>query len=96
MTATLDDHLELTAQEQQEATALLSSVIEHWGALKSTGIEALRISFLQRAGKLMHTEKGWQLVAEQKSFDILMQSLPWAIGRIKTPWMEEWLLTDWT
>jgi hypothetical protein len=75
---------------------LLSSVIEHWAALKNTGIEALRISFLQRAGKLMRTEKGWQLVAEQKSFDILMQSLPWAIGRIKTPWMQEWLLTDWT
>lgn len=96
MRATLDDQLELTAREQEEATALLSAVIEHWGALKSTGIEALRISFLQRAGKLMHTEKGWHLVTEQKSFDILMQSLPWGIGRIKTPWMEEWLLTDWT
>ncbi len=95
MTATLDDHLTLTAQEQQEATALLSSVIEHWGALKNTGFEALRISFLQRAGKLTHAEMGWQLVAEQKTFDILMQSLPWAIGRIKTPWMQEWLLTDW-
>jgi len=95
MAATLDDQLELTAQEQQEATVLLSSVIENWGALKNTGIEALRISFLQRAGKLTHTEKGWQLIAEQKSFDILMQSLPWAISRIKTPWMEEWLLTDW-
>lgn len=95
LSATLDNQLELTETEKTEAMQLLSSVIEHWGALKNTGAEALRASFLQRAGKLSHTEKGWQLQAEQKTFDILMQSIPWTISRIKTPWMQEWLLTDW-
>ena len=95
LSATLDDRLATTATERREAAALLTSVIEYWSTLKRTGIDALRVSFLQRAGKLTQTEKGWQLLAEQKSFDILMQSVPWTIGRIKTPWMEEWLLTDW-
>lgn len=95
LTATLDDQLETTATEKREAAALLTSVIEHWSALKKTSIDALRVTFLQRAGKLTQTEKGWQLQVEQKSFDILVQSIPWTIGRIKTPWMQEWLLTDW-
>lgn len=95
LAATLDDELAVTEQEQAEAMALLASVIAHWGALKNTSRDALRVAFLQRAGKLTRNEKGWQLVAEQKPFDILLQSIPWTIGRIKTPWMEEWLLTDW-
>jgi hypothetical protein len=95
LSSTLDDELVLTGSEKEESISLLNAVIANWGALKNTGIDALRVSFLQRAGKLMHTERGWQLLVAQKSYDILMQSLPWTISRIKTPWMEEWLLVDW-
>jgi hypothetical protein len=92
---TLDNKLVLTDLERAEAESLLLSVIEHWRVLKNTGISALQATFLQRAGKLTSTEKGWHLLVEQQSFDVLVQSIPWTISRIKTPWMEDGLLVDW-
>jgi hypothetical protein len=92
---TLDNKLELTTAEKEEAEKLLLSVLEHWSVLKNTSIPGLQQTFLQRSGKLSHTESGWQLQVEQKVVDVLMQSIPWTIGRIKTPWMQEGLIVDW-
>ena len=92
---TLDNKLVLTDLEKAEAESLLLSVIEHWRALKNTRVSTLQASFLQRPGKLTSTEKGWHLLVEQQPFDVLVQSIPWTIGRIKTPWMEDGLLVDW-
>ena len=92
---TLDNKLVLTELEKAEAESLLLSVIEHWRALKNTRVSTLQASFLQRPGKLTSTEKGWHLLVEQQAFDVLVQSIPWTISRIKTPWMENGLLVDW-
>lgn len=87
--------IELSQQEIDESTKLLQSVINYWPPLKKTSIEGLRNTFLQRKGKLIQTENGWQLTVEQKTVDILIDKLPWGFSTIKLPWMHALLNVDW-
>lgn len=87
---------ELSPSQKSEADDMLRSVIEHWKVLGNTSVEGLRCSFLQREGKITRLEKGaWQLMVQQEGYDMLLQQLPWSIGIIRLPWMEQNLITHW-
>ena len=87
--------MELTAEEEEEATALLTAVIRHWDALGDTSIDGLRGTFLVRPGKLTQRGLDSVLLVEGRSFDILLDRLPWGIGMIQLPWMEKMLWVEW-
>lgn len=80
---------------REEAEAVLQSVINYWNVLKTTSIQGLRSSFLQRSGLLHKTENGWSLQVEHQSFDMLLEHLPWSISIIKLSWMKQPLYTEW-
>jgi hypothetical protein len=79
-----------------ECDVLLMELIKHWDVLKNTSIAGLREGFLQRRGKLSRVDDGWLLQVEQKAIDVLLNHLPWGIGIIKLPWMNEMLVVEWT
>jgi hypothetical protein len=86
----------LTNKEKDEASALLQAVIRHWGALGNTSPDGLRGTYLIRPGKLSLRDNGeWLLQVESKSFDILLEELPWGIRMIKLPWMARLLSVQW-
>lgn len=86
----------ISRKEKETCKDLLSAVIEHWKVLKGTSTEALRETFLQRAGKLSVSETHPpELWVEEKGVDILLESLPWGTGMIRSPWMEEFLMVYW-
>ncbi len=85
----------LTANDIEEAEALLQSAVEHWSALKNTSIQGLRSSFIERQGLLREEESGWKLNVERRPHDILMDQLPWSIGIIKLPWMQKAIFSEW-
>lgn len=85
----------ITAQQKKEVQELLQSVVAHWSILKNTSPEGLQQSFLQRNGKLILTNDQWLLQVEQKSYDMLLQQLPWNINMIRLPWMKNMLRTEW-
>lgn len=87
---------ELTTEIKSECDHLLLQVIKHWSALKNTGIESFRETFLKRNGKLSRIDNGWLLQVEHRGVDILLSHLPWGIGIIKTPLMEDLLYVEWT
>lgn len=96
LTLPIQSDLSLTDDEKAEAIALLTAVIGHWDALKNTGVDGLRGTFLLRPGKISLREDGdWQLQVEGKAYDILLEQLPWGIGMIKLPWMQRMLWVDW-
>ena len=74
---------------------MISEVIGYWPQLKNTGTEAFRETFLQRNGKLNITDNGWLLQVEQKTVDVLLDSLQWGIGVVRLPWMKEIVYTEW-
>lgn len=85
----------LTADQKKESDELLSAVINHWSVLKNTSVEGLRSSFLQRDGKLSFADGSWLLQVEQKSYDMLLEQLPWNISMIRHSWMDNLLRTEW-
>jgi hypothetical protein len=91
----VDTSIKLSAKEKSETDELLQSAIEYWNVLKKTSPAALRESFLMRNGKLSFSDNEWLLQVEQKSFDMLLENLPWSISMIKLPWMKHLLKTEW-
>ena len=90
----------LTAEEQATTAGLLQAVIAHWTALGATSVAGLRESFLQREGRLVllspdEQPAAWQLQVQARSFDMLLDRLPWSIALIKLPWMERALHVQW-
>nr|WP_321236371.1 contractile injection system tape measure protein [uncultured Psychroserpens sp.] len=88
--------LKLKKKEKMEADKMLEIVVSHWKALGNTSINTFRDSFLKRDGKLSLEDKGWDLLVEQKSIDILLCKIPWGITPIKLPWMHKLLYVTWT
>jgi hypothetical protein len=88
--------IQLKEEIKVECEVLLSEVITQWSVLKNTSNDGLREAFLKRNGKFSKVENGWLLQVEQESIDILLNQLPWGIGIVKLPWMNEMLFVEWT
>ena len=78
-----------------EAEEMLSSVVKHWTALKSTSSAIVRNEFLQRDGKLDLQESNPKIYIERKTQDILLDRIPWNISIVKIPWIEKLIYTEW-
>ncbi len=82
----IERQLRLSDAEMAECESLLSSVIEHWLALKNTSPRGLRETFLRRDGLLRPTDKGYRLQVARKTQDVLLDALPWTFYIIKPAW----------
>jgi len=96
ITEVVSPDLKPGGETKTECENLLTDVITHWKVLKNTSIDGLREAFLQRNGKLSRVDNGWLLQVKQKAMDVLLSNLPWGIGLIKLPWMDEMLYVEWT
>lgn len=92
----IDNQLIFEKEKLIESEALLTATIKHWSALKNTSPDGLRNTFLKREGKITKREDGdWLLQIQSNAVDILLAKLPWGIGIIKLPWMDNKLIVDW-
>ena len=91
----ISPYIKLSEVELEEADALLQAVIHHWGALGKVSNASLQQGFLNREGKLVQTDAGWRLVVEKSPIDVVLGQLPWGIGIVKLPWMEEPFKVEW-
>lgn len=87
--------IEISATEESESAALLAAATAHWKALKGTSPDGFRRAFLRREGRLSHQENGWRLLLTRVAYDVLLDSLPWAIALVMLPWMAEPLAVEW-
>lgn len=85
----------LSKKEKKECDILLLDIIENWKVLKSTSVESLQITFLQKEGLIKRQSGGWRLIIERTTVDILIDRLPWSISVIKLPWSKELLFVEW-
>lgn len=84
-----------TDTEIKTTAELFAIVLQRWERMKNTSAEGFRQSFLQREGRLTKGEKAWTLRVEQKGYDVILQTLPWAFGLVKLPWMPLAIETEW-
>ena len=61
----------------------------------NTSVAGFRESFLQREGRLHLQNDAWQLLVEPRSFDMLLDQIPWSFATIKHPWMERVVYVEW-
>ncbi|MDL2275927.1 hypothetical protein LJC22_07370 [Desulfosarcina sp. OttesenSCG-928-G10] len=78
-----------------EIPRLLDAVISHWAAFGNTGRQTFVDSFLKRRG-VLHMKNALELHVEHRPHDLLLQSLPWVISIIQTPWMKSPMQVIWS
>ena len=74
---------------------LLTAVLGHWKALRSSSAPWLRAQFFLRDGKLESVDAGCRLTVERRAQDVLLARLPWGFGVIGLPWMTEKIFVRW-
>lgn len=87
--------LELTDMELQTVESMLTGVKSNWNKLKGTSVKGFQRSFIERPGKLEQREDKWVLYVEERSYDILLDSLPWSYRRIRLPWLKKRMDVVW-
>ena len=85
----------MTELEKTVSAQLLNAVLVQWDKLKNTSSESFQASFMQRDGALSRIEENWNLKVETRGYDVLLNTLPWGLGMIKTPWMTEFIYVEW-
>lgn len=91
----ITNRIRLTSEEMEFCDFLLNSAIQNWGKMKTLSINNFRESFLIREGRLKENQANWELKVAGKAFDLLLDTLPWAISTIKLPWMEKSIQVEW-
>ncbi|MFO0355981.1 MAG: contractile injection system tape measure protein [Sphingobacteriaceae bacterium] len=91
----LNPSIKLKREEIDLSKELLHIAISRWEIIKNTSFEGLRESFLKRAGKIEWDDEKVYLKVESKSYDMLIDKIPWSISVIRLPWMEKPLHVKW-
>jgi hypothetical protein len=87
----------VTAVEEDISRQLLNSVIQAWEKIRNTSVDGLRQSFLVREGQLLRrdSDDSWLLTVSARSYDMLLDSLPWRLSLVRQPWMQTALHVKW-
>jgi hypothetical protein len=91
----VNPYLAMTKVEAKECENLLQSVIQNWPALKKMPASGLRRLFLMREGMIFYRDGHPVLRVAGQAHDILLDKMPWGIGTIKLPWMNQLLFVEW-
>ncbi len=95
MEQSIPKQIQLHEDEKYEVDQLLSAMLKHWNALRTTSIDLLRHEFLSRPGKFITDEISPRIVIEKKTIDILLDKLPWSVSMIRIPWKKEIIYVEW-
>ena len=87
--------IELSAEHKSTAESLLTGVIDNWAAIGQTSVAGLRESFLQREGHIQFKQDAWHLTIMPRTYDMLLDRLPWGFSPIKHPWMQHVVHVSW-
>ncbi len=87
--------IQLTEQEKTISSELLNAVLVQWDKLKNSTPASFQASFIQRDGGLYKVEENWNLKVEQRGYDVLLSTLPWGVGMVKTSWMTDFIYVEW-
>lgn len=87
--------LDITPEEADLSMKMLQGAIRNWEKLKTTKPDTFRETFLRREAILYRVDERWELVVQRKSYDMLLDTLPWNITMIQLSWMPDRLVVQW-
>ncbi|MCG8474512.1 MAG: hypothetical protein MI784_03425 [Cytophagales bacterium] len=88
---------EFEEEEIEACAGLLDSLLEKWEGWLESGatVEDFRESFLLRTAYLDEEKEEYILRVEERSADVLLDSLPWSLKYIFLPWMKKQIKIVW-
>lgn len=87
--------LELTDVERKTAGELVKGVKANWPKMSGTSVEGFIRSFIARSGRLEQQESRWLLTVQDKAYDVLVDTVPWAFKQIRLPWLKHPIQVAW-
>ena len=91
----VDELPKISDSEKELVDSLLKAVIANWKAVGQMSPDGLRGSYFVRSGKIETAGGANVLTVEKKTFDILLDKLPWGYTIVKHPWMPKILNVKW-
>ena len=91
----VDELPKISESEKELIDGLLKAVITNWGAVGHMSPDGLRSTYFVRQGRIEADGATDLLTVEKKTFDILLDKLPWGYSIIKHPWMPKVLNVKW-
>ncbi len=85
----------LTDKEVQVVDSMLSGVKANWVKMQNTSVKGFQNSFIMRDGRLVQHEEKWVLNVENRSYDMLLDTLPWSYKTIRLPWLKKRISVIW-
>ena len=90
-----DELPKVSDSEKELIDSLLNAVIANWKAVGHMSPDGLRGTYFVRNGTLETVGASDMLTVETKTFDILLDKLPWGYSMIKHSWMKKVLNVKW-
>jgi hypothetical protein len=87
--------IELTDEEEELCNKLILGTIYNWEKMRGTRLETFRETFVRRDGMLYRKENRWELIIENKAYDVLLDTLTWNISMINLSWMNTRINVQW-
>ena len=94
-TEPLPAKMELSPEELQTIESMLEGVKNNWTKIENTSIRGFQHSFIERSGHLEQTQEKWLLTVDPRSYDMLLDSIPWSYTRIRFSWLRKEIEVDW-
>lgn len=91
----LERMITLSENQKEHCSTLLTAVLTHWTALKSSSTEMLQNEFLAREGKLFILEDTEKIYVQRKPYDLLLDKIPWNLTLVKFPWKQTMIHLEW-
>lgn len=91
----LPESLDLTDKEKQTAESLLGAVKASWQAMDGTSVKGFQVTFILRTGRLEQQEEKWLLTVDNKTIDILLDTVRWGFKQIRFPWLKKYVQVVW-
>lgn len=87
--------IELAEDEKRTADSMLEGVKGNWVKMSGTSINGFRQSFIMRNGRLEQQDEKWLLTVENRTVDILLDTVPWAFRQMRFPWLKKYIQVSW-
>lgn len=94
-TEPLPPKMELTEGEIGIVESMLDGVKANWEKMNNSSVRGLQHNFIMRNGHIVQQEKKWTLTVESRSYDMLLDSVPWSYHIISLPWLKKPIYVSW-
>lgn len=91
----LPSRIQLTDEEIDSVDSMLEGIKGNWAQMANTSVKGFQHSFVERKGVLEIQEERMLLTVEPRTYDLLLDSLPWGYKLVRFPWLEKRISVKW-